>query len=139
MGRAARNVEGRAILYADRVTDSMRRAIEEIDRRRAKQIAFNELHGIVPASVVKPVADIMEGARSTPGAGRGRGKRGKGAAPVVVPKNLADLGREIRKLEERMYAAARNLEFEQAASLRDQVDSLRQLELELAGGRADSA
>jgi excinuclease ABC subunit B len=139
MGRAARNVEGRAILYADRVTDSMRRAMDEIDRRRAKQIAFNEMHGIVPASVVKPVADIMEGARSTAGAGRGRGKRGKGAVAVMVPKNLADLGREIRKMEERMYAAARNLEFEQAALLRDQVDALRQLELELAGGRADSA
>jgi excinuclease ABC subunit B len=138
MGRAARNAGGRAILYADRVTDSMRRAMDEIDRRRVKQIAFNTQHGITPTSIVKPVADVMEGARgSSPGAGRG-GKKQRGApAPVAVPKNLADLGREIKRLEDRMYAAARNLEFEQAAALRDQVDSLRQLELELAGPRSE--
>ncbi len=133
MGRAARNLHGRAILYADRVTGSMQRALDETARRRARQTAFNETHGIVPRSVSKPVADIMEGARSTPGGQtRGQGKGRKGV-PVAVPKNLADLGREIRKLEERMYAHARNLEFEQAAALRDQVDGLRQLELELTG------
>ena len=133
MGRAARNLHGRAILYADRVTGSMQRALDETARRRERQTAFNEQHGIVPRSVSKPVADIMEGARSTPGGQtRGQGKGRKGV-PVAVPKNLADLGREIRKLEERMYAHARNLEFEQAAALRDQVDGLRQLELELTG------
>jgi excinuclease ABC subunit B len=137
MGRAARNVEGRAILYADRVTDSMRRAMDEIERRRVKQRAFNELHGITPQSIVKAVADIMEGARSS-GGGRGRGKSQRGSVPVAIPKNLADLGREIKRLEERMYASARNLEFEQAAVLRDQVDSLRQFELELAGPREES-
>jgi len=139
MGRAARNSSGRAILYADRVTDSMRRAMEEIERRRVKQIAFNTEHGITPTSIVKPVADIMEGARgATPGSGRGGGKKQRSApAPVAVPKNLADLSREIKRLEERMYAAARNLEFEQAAALRDQVDSLQQLELELAGPRSE--
>ena len=135
MGRAARNAGGRAILYADRVTDSMRRAMEEIERRRVKQRAFNEAHGITPVSIVKPVADIMEGARSAPGGPRGGRKQRGTAVPVAVPKNLADLGREIKRLEERMYSAARNLEFEQAAALRDQVDSLRQLELELAGPR----
>ena len=132
MGRAARNLHGRAILYADRVTGSMQRALDETERRRARQIIFNEQHGIVPRSVSKPVADIMEGARSAPGGPRGSG-RGRKPVPVAVPKNLADLGREIRKLEERMYAHARNLEFEQAAALRDQVDGLRQLELELTG------
>jgi excinuclease ABC subunit B len=141
MGRAARNVDGRAILYADRVTDSMRRAMDEIDRRRVKQTAFNVEHGIVPKSIVKPVADVMEGARSSPAGAQGRGaarrQRGAAPAPVAVPRNLADLGREIKRLEERMYGAARNLEFELAASLRDQVDSLRQLELELAGPRVE--
>jgi excinuclease ABC subunit B len=113
----------------------MRRAMDETARRRAKQIIYNTEHGIVPVGIVKDVADIMEGARTTPGsaaAGRGKGRKSRAAAPVAVPKNLADLGREIRRLEERMYAAARNLEFEQAAALRDQLDSLRQLELEVA-------
>jgi excinuclease ABC subunit B len=130
MGRAARNLEGRAILYADTVTGSMQRAIDETTRRRNLQIAFNAAHGITPRSIVKGVADIMEGARSDPKAAAGRGGKGRGkvAPPVAVPKNLADLNREIKRLEEKMYAAARNLEFEQAAAFRDQVDGLRQLE-----------
>jgi excinuclease ABC subunit B len=138
MGRAARNLEGRVILYADQITGSMQRAMDETARRRAKQLTFNQQHHITPRSVVKPVADVMEGARADPRAAGGRGGkgRGKGAAPVVVPKNLADLNREVQRLEERMYAAARNLEFEQAAAYRDQVDALRQLELELAGAPA---
>jgi excinuclease ABC subunit B len=134
MGRAARHVDGRAILYADRITDSMRRAMDETARRRAKQVIYNTAHGITPTSIVKAVADIMEGARAIPGTGidgKRSGRKTRGAVPVMVPKNLADLGREIRRIEERMYAAARNLEFEQAASLRDQLDGLRQLELEL--------
>jgi excinuclease ABC subunit B len=135
MGRAARNVRGCAILYADQVTGSMQRAIDETGRRRHRQIDYNREHGIVPQTISKPVADVMEGARSAPaGAAAGRGgRRGRGAAPVVVPRNLADIGREIQRLEERMYASARNLEFEQAAALRDQVDALQQLELALAG------
>src|SRR5690606_16273327 len=75
IGRAARNVNGKAILYADRMTGSMQRAIEETDRRRAKQIAFNELHGVEPKSIIKAVQDIMEGARAVP---RGRGRSGSG-------------------------------------------------------------
>jgi len=130
MGRAARNLEGRVILYADRVTDSMQRAMDETERRRHKQAAFNQEHGIVPRSIVKPVTDIMEGARAAP-AQAGRGKGAGRATPITVPRNLAEAGREIHRLEELMYGYARNLEFEQAATVRDQIDALRRLELEL--------
>jgi excinuclease ABC subunit B len=133
IGRAARNLHGHAILYADRITGSMQRAIEETDRRRQKQREFNLEHGITPASVHKAVADVMEGARSAPTQpqGRSRGKdRGRGVA-VAVPRNLAEAARETRRLEELMYAHARNLEFEQAALVRDQLEQLRRMELEL--------
>jgi excinuclease ABC subunit B len=132
IGRAARNLHGRAILYADRVTDSMRRAMEETERRRAKQRAYNLEHGIEARSIVKPVADVMEGARSAPAPlARGRGRGATRVAPIAVPRNLAEAVREIHRLEELMYAHARNLEFEQAASVRDQLDALRRFELEL--------
>jgi len=130
MGRAARNLQGRAILYADRVTASMQKAMDETRRRRERQEIYNTEHGITPRSIVKAVADVMEGARSAPAPG----SRGKGAArpvPIAVPRNLAEAGREIRRLEELMYGHARNLEFEQAAAVRDQIDSLRKFELEL--------
>jgi excinuclease ABC subunit B len=135
MGRAARNVDGRAILYADRITGSMERAIAEIDRRRAKQTAYNEEHGITPRSIVKPVTDIMEGARLTQSRATGKRARGEGRSSGFDPhklKNSADIAREARRLETDMYRHARNLEFEQAALLRDQLEQLRQLELDLA-------
>jgi excinuclease ABC subunit B len=133
IGRAARNLNGRAILYADRITGSMQRAIDETDRRRQKQREFNLEHGITPTSVRKAVADVMEGARSapTPPQGRGRGKDRGRALPVAVPRTLAEAARETKRLEELMYAHARNLEFEQAAAVRDQLEQLRRLELEL--------
>jgi excinuclease ABC B subunit len=135
MGRAARNLNGRAILYADTITGSMERAIAEIDRRRAKQVEFNVEHGITPRSIIKPVTDIMEGAR-TAGAGRpGRRARGEGKSSPIDTRKLrtsADIARELKRLETDMYRHARNLEFEQAALLRDQVEQLRQLELDLA-------
>jgi len=136
MGRAARNLEGRAILYADRITGSMERAMAEIDRRRIKQTAYNEAHGITPRSIIKPVADIMEGARLT-SSGRFGGKRarGEGRSNALDPrtlKNSADIAREAKRIETDMYRHARNLEFEQAAALRDQLEQLRQLELDLA-------
>ncbi|MEE4299569.1 MAG: excinuclease ABC subunit UvrB, partial [Pseudomonadales bacterium] len=136
IGRAARNVNGRAILYADRVTDSMRKAIDETARRREKQIAHNKAHGITPATIRKAIADVMEGAREDGGdakkRGRGRGKGGKaeprsayGRAKQITA-GPEDLGKEIVALEEKMFEAARNLEFEEAAALRDQVQQLRE-------------
>jgi len=131
MGRGARNAEGRAILYADRITDSMKRAIEEVDRRRDKQIANNKKFGIEPKTIFKDVADILEGARVIPGK-KGRKSKGLVAEPqadyvlesrdAVTPKAISEL---VKKLENRMYDHAQNLEFEQAAQLRDEVGKLQ--------------
>ncbi len=122
IGRAARNVHGRAILYADRVTGSMQRALDETDRRRAKQIEYNLKHGITPQSIVKAVQDIMEGARSE---GDRDGRRGVGLDEgdlLLAPEQAM---KRIKKLEAEMYKHARNLEFEEAARLRDQIEKLR--------------
>ncbi|HSG11483.1 MAG TPA: excinuclease ABC subunit UvrB [Gammaproteobacteria bacterium] len=120
IGRAARNLEGKAILYADKVTGSMQRAIEETDRRREKQLAHNKAHGITPHSVKKAVMDIMEGAL-----GQGGGPRSfaKVADELATYGHLspAELAKQVKALEKQMYAHARNLEFEEAARLRDQI------------------
>lgn len=131
IGRGARNLEGRAILYADRVTDSMRRAMDETERRREKQVQHNLEQGIEPKTILKNVADIMEGARMIPGK-RGKGSRSdQRAADVLANLNpdsmtAAQLTREIARLEQKMFDHAQNLEFEQAAHLRDQVSKLRE-------------
>ena len=123
VGRAARNVRGMAILYADRVTKSMERAMAEMERRRAKQIAYNETHRIEPKTIRKPVQDIMEGARS-PHRRRRRGRqRETGIYRQMSPQEAL---RRIEALEKRMYRHARDLEFEEAARLRDEISEARQ-------------
>jgi excinuclease ABC subunit B len=129
IGRAARNVNGRAILYADTVTGSMRRAMDETGRRRARQVAYNEAHGITPVGIRKAVQDVMEGARS--GEERGRRLDG-GALAELSPDQLA---KRIKKLEGEMLKLARNLEFEAAAKVRDEIRELRQAALGVGAGR----
>jgi excinuclease ABC subunit B len=132
VGRAARNIAGRAILYADEVTGSMRRALDEMERRREVQLAFNREHGIVPRGITKAVADVMEGAYAIPGSGRARTQRKTAETRAdytgLTPEQLAG---KMRKLEQEMYARARDLEFEEAARLRDEIASLRARCLEL--------
>jgi len=139
IGRAARNVHGKAILYADKETGSMRRAIEETNRRRAKQIAFNEAHGITPQTIIKRVADVMEGAREEGARGRMEpSRRKKVAEPRLAYESLGpeEVMKRIRKLEGEMYRHARELEFERAAELRDEIDRLRHEGLGLPADRA---
>jgi excinuclease ABC subunit B len=139
IGRAARNINGMAILYADVMTRSMQGAIAETERRRSRQLEFNAAHGIVPQSIRKDVRDIMEGARS-PTASRGE-RAGRVAESLQPYRNMApvQLAQEIGRLEKRMLEHARNLEFEEAARLRDQASELRCLELGLPAAVAGSA
>ncbi|MBE0488462.1 MAG: excinuclease ABC subunit UvrB [Halomonas sp.] len=135
MGRAARNAHGKAILYGDRVTDSMRRAMEETDRRRAKQVAHNEAHGITPTTVTRSVADILEAAQAPGRKGKGRRGERKVAEKEAIydPAELspADLARETTRVEDAMFEAAQNLEFEAAARLRDRLHQLKERQLML--------
>jgi len=129
IGRAARNLRGKAILYADRVTNSMQKAIEETDRRRAKQVEYNAEHGITPQSIQRAVMDVMEGARSEPGTSRGKG-RGKSRRVAEAAEDYALLSpaqrnARLRELEQQMYQHARDLEFEQAALVRDRIRQLK--------------
>ena len=124
IGRAARNLNGRAILYADKVTESMRKAIDETDRRRAKQIAHNELQGITPRSIVKKVRDLLDGVYSEKG-GKDDLKAAVGAAAVEALSEK-DLSKRIKLLEKQMLDHAKNLEFEKAARVRDQLAHLRE-------------
>jgi excinuclease ABC subunit B len=129
IGRAARNINGRAILYADTMTGSMESAIAETTRRRDKQVAFNEAHGITPQTIRKRVADVMEGARvAPPGQVRGRSRANgrESTAPLEVPSDPRALGKFIAGLEAQMLEHARNLEFEEAARLRDQIREIRE-------------
>ena len=126
IGRAARNLNGTAILYADRVTGSMQRAIDETERRRNKQLAFNTAHGITPRGIQKAITDVMEGAH--PGAPDTARHYAKVAEETLEYAALAPdkLAQKIKKLEQQMYQHARDLEFEQAARLRDEINHLRQ-------------
>jgi excinuclease ABC subunit B len=127
IGRAARNVRGKAILYADSITRSMRAALDETDRRRQKQIEYNLAHGITPQSIVKRVADIMEGARDSDEKG-GRGKGRRVAEPRVDYRALSpdQLAAKLKKLEQQMYKHAQDLEFEEAGRVRDEIKRLRE-------------
>jgi excinuclease ABC subunit B len=122
IGRAARNVHGRAILYADKVTNSMQRALDETDRRRRRQLEYNLEHGITPQSIVKAVQDIMEGAR---GRAEGEGRAGVGPGEGELLLGPEQAMKRIKKLEAEMYKHARSLEFEEAARIRDQIEKLR--------------
>jgi excinuclease ABC subunit B len=125
IGRAARNVNGKAILYADRITESMKRAMGETERRRTKQVAFNLEHGIEPKGVRKRIKDIIDGVYDV------QEKRGE----MQVAQNRAhyesmsekELAKEIGRLEKQMMAEAKNLEFEKAAATRDQIAKIKEL------------
>ena len=135
IGRAARNLRGKAILYADRMTRSMQAAIDETDRRRTKQVEFNEAHGIVPRSVARPIVDVLEGARSDAAEkesrGKGKGKGSRVAEEAVDYRTLepAQIAKKLQQLEQKMYQHARDLEFEDAARVRDQIRQLKEASL----------
>jgi len=124
IGRAARNLNGTAILYADRVTDSMRRAIDETERRRLKQVAFNVEHGIVPRGVSKQIRDMIDGVWD-PQQARQELKAAEQQAGYDAMSEKA-LAKEIKRLEKQMLEHAKNLEFEKAAQLRDQLAALKE-------------
>jgi excinuclease ABC subunit B len=138
IGRAARNVRGKAILYADRITDSMKKAIDETERRRAKQMAYNTEHGITPRGIVKQVRDLIDGVYATTERGGGESSARAATAAAAQPGELRELSekalsKEIKRLEKQMLEHARNLEFEQAARARDQLAALKQRVLGAAG------
>ncbi len=135
IGRAARNVRGKAILYADDVTRSMRAAMDETGRRREKQLAWNAEHGITPTTIVRAIADVMEGARSEPRNNRHGGKSTRTHAVAESAADYANLSPQqlaaaLKKLEAKMYQHAKNLEFEDAARVRDQIHQLREQSLQ---------
>jgi excinuclease ABC subunit B len=134
MGRAARNANGRVILYADTITGSMKRAMEETQRRREIQLAYNKEHGYTPKTIRKNVQDVMEGARADTDFGYKAGKKKRGAqeaAPNLRLLSPEQIVREIKRLEAQMYKHARNLEFEEAAKIRDTIEKMKQQELGL--------
>jgi excinuclease ABC subunit B len=133
IGRAARNVRGTAILYAAKITDSMRRAMDETERRRTKQVAYNQAHGITPKTIIKNIADIMSDAHQTPGKKKVRKAAEQAADYQTAAMSPEQAAREIARLEKEMFKAAENLEFEQAASIRDQIQHIRNQGFELAG------
>jgi excinuclease ABC subunit B len=123
IGRAARNLYGKAILYADRHTDSMKRALDETTRRRDKQLAYNKAHGITPKGVQKRIADVMRYGYEDLSGRALKAAEVKAKYDVVAPEQLA---KQIAKLEKEMKAHALNLEFEAAAAKRDQIRKLRE-------------
>jgi len=135
IGRAARHLDGRAILYADRITDSMRKAIDETDRRRAKQVQFNTEHGITPRSISKHIREMIDGVVSDKTAKEDLAKAQLAAEVGAIDEK--DLAKRIKLLEKQMLEHAKNLEFEKAARVRDQLALLREQAFG-AGGAHDS-
>ena len=133
IGRAARNLRGKAILYADRMTRSMQAAIDETGRRREKQVEYNLEHGITPKSVARPIVDILEGARGDAAtetkAGKGKGRRVAEEPADYRMLEPAEIASRLKALEQKMYQHARDLEFEDAARVRDQIKKLREASL----------
>lgn len=138
IGRAARNINGKAILYADRITDSMQRAIDETDRRREKQVEFNEKHGITPQGITRSVEDILEAA-AAPGRKSKHDRKhnrkvatGKAEYQAESWHNMSskELGKQISKVEDEMFKAARELQFEEAGRLRDTLHAMKQKMIE---------
>ncbi len=129
IGRAARNLNGKAILYADKVTDSMKRAIDETDRRRDKQTAHNEAHGITPKSVRKKVLDIMESSSPVPGLRKRKDAQAEDDAKAFASLSPSAAAKKINAMEKQMYEFAKELEFEKAAAMRDQIELLRSVTL----------
>ena len=128
VGRAARNIKGTAIMYADTITNSIQQTIDETDRRRDKQLAYNQVKGITPKTIEKEVRDIIDGVVKT-GSQRKRTKNKALKAIQLVEDysvmSNSELSKLMRKLEKKMYAHAENLEFEEAALLRDEIDVVR--------------
>jgi excinuclease ABC subunit B len=124
IGRAARHINGKAILYADKITNSMRRAIDETERRRIKQVAYNLAHNITPIGVQKRIKDIIEGMYE-PDVARTQLKAAQEQAKYLAMSEK-DVSKEIKRLEKEMLQAAKNLEFERATELRDQLKKLRE-------------
>jgi excinuclease ABC subunit B len=127
IGRAARHVNGRVIMYADTITDSMKTAIDETNRRRAKQMAYNQAHGIEPVGIVKAIHDITERISAGAGVAEGRAEYRTSEKGGFLPMPANELKRLINELEKQMKQAAKDLEFEKAAALRDQIFELRSL------------
>ena len=138
IGRAARHINGKAILYADKVTGSMQRAMDETDRRRAKQEAHNKANNLVPQGIVKAIPDVLEGAMSS---ARGKRKQQRAVAEQKMQYEMggevhslspAQLAKRLKTMEDKMYEHARNLEFEEASVVRDALEALKHGEF--AGG-----
>jgi len=135
IGRAARHINGKAILYADKITGSMQRAIDETDRRRAKQEAYNEANNLVPQGIIKAIPDVLEGAMSS---AKGKRKQQRAVAEQKVKYEMggkahslspAQLAKRLKTMEDKMYEHARNLEFEEASVVRDALEALKHGEL----------
>jgi excinuclease ABC subunit B len=130
IGRAARNLHGKAILYGDKITESMRKAIQETERRRNKQIEFNTQNGIIPKGIIKPVKDIIDGIYQTKGSGKGKkskqnSENGEYSAQEIASMDEKTLSKSLQQLEKQMLSYAKNLEFEKAAQCRDKLEQLK--------------